>query len=403
MNKRKTPKQRLIENPTIPLETFLTCSVSQDKWKQGMAAFMGRLKNFDVTLEKFHDTVWAIRGRGRPFQWKGEFRFFVYEMPTYRVFVNNTKGICMEVPAQATRDQALDAMGDYLHALGVEEECPLPMSEFIRLANQGIDAVRGKERILDKGEDDLETLKKFVIGYCDGKVWTSDNVPPNMMSAVFMPVMFGALDLPKELLEEIAPLLPPDPGTKESFAETEPVDEPLPPLPAQPKKPKTVEPDPEQIYRLERGAFFNTLIPGESLEAYLADIDAQNAAGDAQYQADLAQCQNDNATTLALREEVAKANARRHADWEDRKKMAQDTRAFDLAEARHSIALWGARQKYWENLGCIWEIADGGSTAGRSINGMPMFFSCRFMSKATLARALAAIDREMDHRKAMVI
>lgn len=404
MNKRMTPKQRLDANPMIPLEPFLTCSVSQDKWKRGMAAFMGRLKNFDVTLEKFHETVWSCQpGRGRPFRVKRDLEFAVYEMPAYRVLVNNTRGIAMEVPVHATRNQALDAMGDYLNAIGVGEECPVPMSEFVALLNQGIDAVRGKERVFAESDYTQEDLRKFVIGYCDGLVWTTENVDPNMMSMVFLPIMFGALDLPKELIEAITPLLPPDPGTKESFAEPEPADEPLPALSPKPKAFTPIHPDSERVDRLERGEFFGTLVPGESLTTYLADIDAQNVAGEAKYQAESAQWEADNATILLVREEVAKANAARKVEWEARKKLAEDTRAFDLADARHSIAMSGARQQYWKDLGIIWEIMEGKNTAPRSINGMPMFFSCRFMSKDVLARASAAIDREMEHRKGMVI
>lgn len=403
--KRMTPKQRLDANPTIPLEPFLTCSVSQDKWKNGMATFMGRLKNFNMTLEKFHEVTWSCQpGRGRPFRVKRGLEFAVYEMPAYRVFVNNERGICLEVPEQATRDQALDAMGDYLNAIGVGEECPLPMSEFVALVNQGMDAVRGKERVFEESDYTQEDLRKFVIGYCDGLVWTTENIPPNMVTVVFMPIMFGALDLPKELIDEITPRLPPDPGTRESFAEPEPADEPLPTIPPKPKEFTTIHPDSERVDCLERGEFFGTLVPGESLATYLADIDAQNVAGEAKYQRDLTQWETDNATTLRVREEVTQANARRHTEWEARKKLAEDTRAFDIADARYSMAMAGARQQYWKDLGCIWEIAEGkNASSGRSINGMPMFFSCHFMSKDVLARASAAIDREMDHRKAMII
>lgn len=404
MSKRLTPKQRLEANPTIPLEPFLTCSVSQDKWKRGMAAFLDRLKNFNMTLEQFHEAVWACQtGHKKPFQWTGEFRFFVYEMPTYRVFVNNTKGICMEVPAQATRNQALDAMGNYLDALGVGEKCVLPMSEYVDLLNQGMDAVRGKELIFDKGEEDQEALRKFVIGYCDGLVWTSENVPPHMLSMVFMPIMFGALDLPKELIEAITPLFPPDPGTKESFAEPEPAEDPLPNLPVAPREFHAIPPDMDKLDRLERGEFFNTLLPGESVASYLMELDDKNAAGAAKYQTDLAEWQSDNATILALRQKVAQANANRHTEWEARKKLAEDTHAFDIADARYSIAMAGARQQYWTNLGCIWEIMEGKNTMPRGVNGMPMFSSCRLMSKAVYARACAAINREMEHRKEMVI
>jgi len=51
-----------------------------------------------------------------------------------------------------------------------------------------------------------------------------------------------------------------------------------------------------------------------------------------------------------------------------------------------------------ENIGTVWEYM---SEAGpRSINGYPMFFSCRLMHTDDWKRACRAIDKELARRKA---
>lgn len=408
MNKRLTAKQRMEARPMVAIENHLfgfdADDIAATHWKNAILAFTKKMRNFTTTLEDFHRICWGNQNKIRPYRWTGEFRFDVYETPTYRVLVNNTKGICLEVPTECTRDQALDAMGSYLNTIGVgEKECPLPYSEFLNLMSLGANAVRGKEMDFTNIDKDQETLRKFVIGYCDGVVWTSETVDPGMISTVFLPIMFGALDLPKELVAEITPKLPQDLGTRETFAEPEPTDEEPPKLPPKPQKPKVVEPDPVQVDKLERREFFNTSIPGESLTTYMADIDAKNAEVATKYNVELSTWGSDNAPLLERQEAIIKANVERKAAWAERKKVAEDTHAFDMAEARYNIAQAGARMQYWKDMGCIWEATGDRNTAHRSVNGMPMFYSCRFMSKAAMARASVAIDREMEHRKSMVI
>lgn len=55
-------------------------------------------------------------------------------------------------------------------------------------------------RIPELGNDEL---REFVLGYCDGHIWTSFDVPPDVLGLVFMPVSFGALsEWSKEELED---------------------------------------------------------------------------------------------------------------------------------------------------------------------------------------------------------
>jgi len=392
-----------ITRPTIPLEPFLTCPVSKDKWGKGIEKFMGRVEDSNMTLEEFHKSLWMRQlNRKKPRKLTKGSTSFLYEMPNYQVSVSNTKGIQFEVPAHFDRNQALDAMGDYLDVIGVGNNSLLTMSEYVDVMNHGINAVRGKEFVFPQ-DDDVETLRKFVLNYCDGKVWTSENVRPDMIQMVFIPVMLGALDLPEDLKGAVASSLPPNPGSVEDFVGLEPKDDELPSLLPEPLKPISTQPDTERMDELERKAFFGTLAVGESLEGYMDEIESKNRTGLVLYDMQMAAWEADNATIMAQREAIIQANAKRKDAWLDRKKMNDDTRAFDKAKARYSVAMEGVFQQYWKDLGCIWEALDGRNTTTMSVNGMPMFLSCRLMSKTMLARANAAIKREMEHRKSIVV
>lgn len=50
-------------------------------------------------------------------------------------------------------------------------------------------------------------------------------------------------------------------------------------------------------------------------------------------------------------------------------------------------------------IGLIWEWKNAPGQVPRSINGFPMFTSCRLMHDLDLARAQKAIDVEMERRK----
>ena len=47
-----------------------------------------------------------------------EFRFWVWDRPTYRVFVSDKKGVCFEVPPEFTAQEAFAAWKLYLKDVG---------------------------------------------------------------------------------------------------------------------------------------------------------------------------------------------------------------------------------------------------------------------------------------------
>lgn len=49
------------------------------------------------------------------YTWQGsEFRFWVWENCDYRLFVNNAKGICFEIRADASSKEALNIWNDFI-------------------------------------------------------------------------------------------------------------------------------------------------------------------------------------------------------------------------------------------------------------------------------------------------
>jgi hypothetical protein len=48
------------------------------------------------------------------YTWVGEFRFWVWETPDWRVYANNHKGTCFEIREDLTDEEAFAAWKDYL-------------------------------------------------------------------------------------------------------------------------------------------------------------------------------------------------------------------------------------------------------------------------------------------------
>lgn len=292
---------------------------------------------------------------GKPdFEWTGEFRFKVYERPLYRVMVNNTKGAVLSVDVGVTREQALDALEQYRRDMRLSEQTLLSGSELAAAEDIGIAAMEGHEMVLNPSSDD--DLRQFVSSYCEGKVFTSENVPVDLVPMVFMPLALGGLALPEEVRVQVALKMPPDPGPEEGEPEPEPEVDPLPDLPERP-----ISPEESQLW--------------ETL----------------------------NFDLLALRRSNTVANEVRRNLWLERKRLAEldkDNWAKKHAFYKHA---WGAAYKqYLKDLGCVWESTDAYALP-RGVNGYPIFASCRFMCKTDYVRAGAAIKREMEHKKNMVI
>jgi len=69
-----------------------------------------------TTLVDYHK---ARLGRQNRTFFNGEFRFWVWEMGVWTVYVSNRKGVCFEVPEMASKRSSLESWEDYKERMGV--------------------------------------------------------------------------------------------------------------------------------------------------------------------------------------------------------------------------------------------------------------------------------------------
>lgn len=72
------------------------------------------------------------------YTWVGEFRFWVWETPDWRVYANNHKGTCFEVREDLTDEEAFAAWDDYLQRVDVLNKSLSPEQELMLLHMPGM-------------------------------------------------------------------------------------------------------------------------------------------------------------------------------------------------------------------------------------------------------------------------
>jgi hypothetical protein len=241
-----------------------------------------------------------------------------------------------------------------------------------------------------------EKLKKFVLDYCNENIWTDMDVPPDMVGMVFLPLLFGGLQIPKETVEKLEPILPPKPG-----------DEPQ--MPEKPKKPdldsyppeipdfKEIIPDPNRLEQLKSNIGWELTLQ-ETVDEYLKDIQVQNTLEKEKHEQEV---ENRNEKCRLI---DAKWESEMHLWGKACKKydqqvanLAQEKETWADTNARRDAVMKGLSKGWTNDFAIIWAYA---SEAGpRCVNGYPIFMSCRIMGKADWAIAKEAIIKELDRRK----
>jgi hypothetical protein len=350
----------------------------------------------------------CLLGR-QDFCWTGtEFRFWVWERPTYRLFVSNPKGVSLEVPVDATRNDVLDALEQY--------RCDIQMSGGLLTGSEAADldllgreVIKGRELNIGSYSDD--DLRKFVLACCDGKVWTDQDCRGTDIGMVFMPVVFGALSPPDEILEEVEKKLPAHPGDKPPYPPrpTAPDEPEYPETPERPPEPKWFQEDPERVTDIERKIGWQAADEGD-LERYRTYIETKNQALREDYDVLLgvweAECEEVWAQQETLEQQyeadMADYEKNAEADWKAECEQ-HEARLMEWrrAKERHDVARGGLGAQYVKDLGIIWEYVD--KAGPRAVNGCPMFFSCHLMNREDWGRAYDAIQREAKRRKSFKI
>ncbi len=232
-----------------------------------------------------------------------------------------------------------------------------------------------------------DALRELVLARMACQVMFSDEVDPKSWGMVFMPVMFGALNPPKEVLEQVLgsseppEALPGEPPKPQHPGYNDKAGDP-PQKPVLGKLPQKVQSDHDWGY-----------LPDEDWEKLRVKLEARNQEMIRDWeQASMAwMCALDE-DTLA-RKAVDEAHEEALREWG--KSLSQHAEA--VAERERLREDWHARSsllfKEWvQDLGAI--VGDMRHAFPRSINGFPIFSQVQFLHKDDWTRIREALIRE---------
>jgi hypothetical protein len=267
-----------------------------------------------------------------------------------------------------------------------------------------------------------DDLRKFVLGVADCQVFTSahlNSYDNTIMGMVFMPIAMGAMAVSDEF-RALLPDEPEKPGDKPKAPALtlpkEPTDEWVkePSYPAEPTdkpEPKDVpqdiinsiewgeiEPDEATAYREGEGVYMERLAKWESTIWNPWKVRCDDLAAKHEADRDKADAEHDAWEAEVSRLEAEHSEA--HASIEDDiQAWKQSDNDYRTTKARYDRISQRAFAHHFQNLGVIWEwMAKAGP---RSINGYPIFFSCRLMHRDDWTRAEKAILREQTRRESI--
>lgn len=384
----------LRDQPTTPIENILQTEPGAWEFFHRNYTYLNQAMH-SFGLVRYHQT----RLGKQSFCWTGVHRYWIWEYPPIRVFVNNRKGIVFEVAPHLTVDEALNAFGVYMEALGVSRASSLRLAEEFRLDKQGRDAAKGHEMHFPSLT--AEELRRFVLRFCDGHIWTSRHSPSDM-GLMFLPVAFGCLSVPKQTQERIFSKLMPDPG-KEPQGSPRPEAPSFPPEPKRPDEPEPVQADPARVSEIQFNISWDDK-SNKELDAYYEEIKRQNEALQDAFKEDLQRWEKEVEEWRALCDRLTADHQERISEWEaDNEDFLREHRRWVEARARWEAVCNGVGAQFLKDLGCVWADSEMDQHCGRSINGKPVFMDCHLMNLQDFERAMQACRIEEERRKKIVV
>ena len=342
-------------------------------------------------------------------------RWYVWDDPKYILYAHGgTCSLDLDVPDGCTQLQAAEA---FMWDVGYLKKT-LTRAEHDGYVLQGSKAAEPHVEVFR--DYTPAELKEFVLGYCDGQIYCDFQCRNTDLNMVFMVLIFGALHTrgPDEKKGT--------PGSPAWLAEQElaphpgdaPAREYRPPIPERAECPRAPEPQsmlvPDEVtvealsgrddtdVRVAGVGDLFTEGPLLGLAAYHDELRLNNEARTAAHQAALvkweaAKTKIDTDHQVELVEHAAEVAA-----WEKSEaEFDVRTTAWERQKAIHKAAHHGFTATRLQNLGVIYEEI---SKAGpRSVNGQPIFMSCRILNRSDWIRCRAAINRELARRDEMEI
>lgn len=234
-----------------------------------------------------------------------------------------------------------------------------------------------------------DSLKTLVRDYVAGQVLFSSQVPSDLVSMVFLPVMMGGLRYPVE--EPSLPAEPPKPvrdftRPERPVPDVESVMEPLRVIVAEAR---------EALGKVEFKARWGEASESGVIDARAALTRAEAALGDAETAAERAA---DDAHGVLLTEYRAKLSAHRAglSRWRGEMKAWREA----CAGLQSEVGAWKAgRDAYFDKLSRELGVIYGyhkDAIGSRGINGFPMLGTCSLLHREDWELVKGAINRELD-------
>lgn len=242
-----------------------------------------------------------------------------------------------------------------------------------------------------------EEMKAFVLGWVDGKIMTSAQVPDNILTMVFMPLVLGALQIPHYAFP-LAPEnpLPPEEPEWPGFPRE-------PEWPGFPDPPSVLTVQEEKIRDLEFEIRWHRA-PPEALDHYKEAVEAENAQRMREHEATLVKVREDYE-----KEKAAWTRKCRRIERKYRKMLQEHDAKISTWDKDHEEEIqtyqdWernleAQKKAYYDQIGVLWEWMD--QAGPRGINGFPMFFSMRMMHMEDWKMCHKAILKEVARRESL--
>lgn len=326
----------------------------------------------------------------------------VWRRKGFRLSVSDTEW-WLEISAKdASQDKALDALHDFHQSIEVIEprsKSKLSGSEIARLEREALKAIG--DHCLDLPRMSDADLIKFVDDFTSHRIFTDKHIPsPQDVGMCFMVLLF--LETPKVVSDAVNAVLPEPVGERP----TAPV-KPAPTvvaglvLPAEPPAPEIVNTHQEILEDLQRKVSWG-YAPQSELDELVALQGTVSIKAKEAHQAALAEwtdtCDRLKTDHQKRVDAALVADEKAMAEFKQAKlDHAPRLEEWERADTRRLIVYQKVQQHYNRVLGLVWEYL---SEAGpRSVNGMPIFMSLRFMHIEDWNRARTAILREEERRK----
>lgn len=311
--------------------------------------------------------------------------------------------IVLTVAEDATEDETYDALwllwDHFKHSVAIDAATLRPLVE-----RAMAEADQHKMPFARLSADEL---MQFVHGYLAGTVYTLEDVR-DMASMVFMPLMFGAFSLPEGTANPLDAWMP-KVGDEPKWP-ARPTDKKSPSKPSRPAKPKepTAEvPDPETMQGFADLSWDDPDGADAQRATYLSGIQSRNEAATAAWRTAVAQWEAD----VPYRDALAKwKQTCKQVDADNKQAQEDHRKVVDVFKTTHSA--WERADRLdcivrgvfsavrLQDLGTVWADTLRDNPMPRSINGLPMFSSCRLLAKADYAVARKMIDSEIQRREA---